>query len=145
MEPNSPVARFELERGIAMKNHHAFGEGLHVLQDSFSHDGLPGWHYHEKAEGIYAGYGHPESRGGPKSKKADLPNEYAEDAVSAAEATFEAMLKWRVAKERISDHEVTRLRSVFVAERPRILEWARLPSEGARERWLAARGITLDH
>jgi hypothetical protein len=144
VKPDSPQARAEVELGLKLRDLRVFGEGLHVLQDSFAHQGVSGWHYQDKDAGVYADYGHPKARGGPKSAKADDPSEFPGDALLAAEATFRAMILWRKEMDHLTDREVHRLNAKFEAARPDIEEWIHL-SEGKREKWLEDRGFTLRH
>jgi hypothetical protein len=135
----------ETQRGIEAGSLRRFAEGLHVLQDSFSHQGIPGWHYQDASAGVYAGYGHPDTRGGPWRTTADLPPEFPADTMAAATATFEALLQWRIQREGLSEASAAALRQRFNSElRPRIAEWTALPSREAREAWLQERGILVE-
>lgn len=65
-----------------------FGETLHPLQDSWSHDGIPGipWTCSDELA-----WGHPGARGGWWRHNADFTYLYPKDAINAAKATYEMM------------------------------------------------------
>jgi len=67
------------------------GEALHILQDSWSHQGVPG--IPQPAEGVFTcdstrAWGHPAARGGWNSHKADLTTYWRADTVAMAKATY---------------------------------------------------------
>ena len=69
-----------------------FGEDLHPLQDSWSHQGepdVPAW----LCRRDYA-WSHPYSRGGWSSHYADLVYAWVEDALPMAKVTFEMMVEY---------------------------------------------------
>jgi RHS repeat-associated protein len=63
-----------------------FSQGLHPLQDSWSHRGIP------SLEGVA---GHPSTRGGALSTKTDQPWRWPVEALQAAEATFNYLSAYR--------------------------------------------------
>jgi uncharacterized protein RhaS with RHS repeats len=67
VKPGSEEAQKDVLAGLIAGNLTLFSEGLHTLQDSWSHQGIP------SLDG-YAG--HPNARGGISSHDADLPFKY---------------------------------------------------------------------
>jgi hypothetical protein len=70
------------------------GEGLHTLQDSWAHQGVPsvprlGDDRFPCDSGL--AWGHPETRGGPGSHRADLTMYWPADTVAMAQATYEIL------------------------------------------------------
>lgn len=73
------------------------GEALHVLQDSWSHQGAP-----EAPLGGKSGIecdaaralGHPKARGGAHSHRADLTRHWPADTLAAAKATYEVLMQY---------------------------------------------------
>jgi hypothetical protein len=145
VQPGSPEAWREVRLGIEEGDLRRFSEGLHPLQDSYSHQGRPAWHYWDIRAGVFAGYGHPRDRGGPWRSHADHPPEYPEIAIEAIEATLEALLLWRIERQGLSELDAAAIRARFEREvKPAVEEWIRLPSRSEREAWLRERGILLD-
>jgi hypothetical protein len=139
---SSDAAREVYLEGIAELNLAKFGEGLHVLQDSYSHQGSPTWTYRAPELGVLACFGHPDTRGGAWSTRADRPDRYPDVAFRAAGATFRALMDWQRANGNWTPNQVAAGWEAFSRARPEIEEWIRLPSKGDREEWLAQRGIT---
>ncbi|NYT61903.1 hypothetical protein H0A66_06150 [Alcaligenaceae bacterium] len=71
-----------------------FGQGLHSLQDSWSHQGIPGSPW-KRLCWPELSWGHPDSRGGWMSHEADLTDHYVQDAVDMASATYRALCDFR--------------------------------------------------
>jgi hypothetical protein len=70
------------------------GEALHILQDSWAHQGIPG--IPQLGDNGFAcdsglSWGHPETRGGPASHRADLTMYWPADTVAMAQATYEIL------------------------------------------------------
>ena len=68
-------AAVKVPAGQAIYRLFILGEALHIVQDSWSHQGIPG--VPQPAEGVFTcdstrAWGHPTSRGGWNSHKADL-------------------------------------------------------------------------
>jgi hypothetical protein len=73
------------------------GEALHILQDSWSHQGTPG--IPEPADGWFAcdatrAWGHPKARGGWNSHKADLTMYWPADTIAMAKATYDVLTQY---------------------------------------------------
>jgi hypothetical protein len=73
------------------------GEALHILQDSWSHQGIPS--VPQPAEGVFIcdstrAWGHPTSRGGWNSHKADLTVYWPADTVAMAKAVYDILTQY---------------------------------------------------
>ena len=73
------------------------GEALHVLQDSWSHQGIPD--IPQPADAAFTcdptrAWSHPTARGGWNSHKADLTMFWPTDAVAMAKATYEVLTQY---------------------------------------------------
>jgi hypothetical protein len=91
------AAVIKVPRGQA--NYHLFilGGALHTLQDSWSHQGVPG--IPQPAESVFScdstrAWGHPVTRGGWNSHKADLTIYWPADTVAMAKATYEVLVQY---------------------------------------------------
>jgi hypothetical protein len=139
--PESDEASRLFRAGIAEGSLTRFGEGLHPLQDSFSHQGAPPLHYFDPTTGTYVAYGHPETRGGWRSTRADEPDKFPLDALNAAVATFAAMLEYRRANDPAFTDEEFHARWEAFANAP-IMEFIRADKKG-RHDWLLRHGIVV--
>jgi hypothetical protein len=139
--PNSPEARIEVEAGIVAHDLASFGQGLHALQDSFSHQGEPASSFLSQSE--YVRYGHPDARGGQNSTDADLPDKFPEAAIAAAKETFRAMVRFRIQSERLDQRHAEALLDAWYDVVQKVVEFVLLPSPAERRRWLSARGILV--
>ena len=73
------------------------GEALHILQDSWSHQGVPDVRrFGDAAFGCDAtrAWGHPKTRGGASSHKADLTSYWPADTVAMAKATYDILTQY---------------------------------------------------
>jgi hypothetical protein len=73
------------------------GEALHIVQDSWSHQGIPS--VPQPAEGVLTcdstrAWGHPTSRGGWNSHKADLTMYWRADTVAMARAIYDILTQY---------------------------------------------------
>ena len=72
------------------------GEALHIVQDSWAHQGIPG--VPQLGDGVACdsglAWGHPETRGGPASHRADLTMYWPADTVAMAQATYEILTRY---------------------------------------------------
>lgn len=88
--------RIERPAGSAADNLIEFGLGLHPLQDSWSHQGVPDSPLQpSKACDPMLSWGHPAARGGWKKHDADLTPSYPADAMAMAGATYETLCSYR--------------------------------------------------
>jgi RHS repeat-associated protein len=105
-----------------------FGEGLHTLQDSMAHRGLP-------SLGVS---GHPVERGGVLSKDTDIPAEFPRHALDAAKATYDALASFR--HSRSGRPEDAAKWSDIESE---VKEFVNLRERADKKMWLLARGVTM--
>jgi hypothetical protein len=82
-------AAFSNAQSDSLKN---FGEGLHALQDSWSHKGIPDVPPRYCDRNLT--WAHPSERGGWASHAADLTYLWVGETMSAAEATYKLMLEY---------------------------------------------------
>lgn len=85
-------SRFHLPSKSEDENLLVFGQGLHPLQDSWSHQGVPGSPW---ACDSTLSWGHPAARGGWLNHDADLTHLYVQDAVAMARATYVQLCEFR--------------------------------------------------
>lgn len=113
------------------------GEAMHTLQDSWSHAGTPG---------VPAGddllscdpalaVGHPVSRGGADSHRADLTHAYPADAVAMARASYEVLSAY----PRIQGQP--RSAVTWEALAPAVEQFTKARSKTEKRAWFAAQGI----
>ena len=133
VEPGSKEAQRNVWTGLMTNNLTLFSEGLHTLQDSWSHQGKP-------SLGGYAG--HPDARGGLSSHNADIPYKYPNDAMHAAEATFNYMRAYATRDQRLTQCRGTNLAS-WLDIRSEVDEYVHLKSRFEKKDWLRKRGIEM--
>jgi hypothetical protein len=101
--PNSAAARKAALEAIGVSPSQAqfrlsqLGEALHILQDSWSNQGIPTLpQLGEAASTCDArlAWGHSEMRGGPASHRADLAMYWPMDTVAMAQATYEILQQY---------------------------------------------------
>jgi hypothetical protein len=113
MVPGTPETRLVVAGGDAAKkaalaiikvpanqaNYRLFllGEALHILQDSWSHQGVP--EVPRPAEAVFTcdstrAWGHPAARGGWNSHKADLTMYWPADTKAMARATYDVLTQY---------------------------------------------------
>jgi RHS repeat-associated protein len=131
--PGSTYAWAKVRAGIASNNLEQFGEGLHPLQDSWSHQGIP------SMKGGYAG--HPEARGGLLSSKTDVPAEYPDDAIGAGEATYLALLEFR--EKGCQPGDLERPAVPWAAVKVELREFFALRERMDKRAWFARRGVSM--
>src|SRR4029453_1284905 len=100
--PGSEVARKSAVAGTQVPANQAryrlylLGEALHVLQDSWSHQGMP--EVPALAEAFACdptrAWGHPAKRGGWNSHKADLTRHWLADTEQMAKATYDILVQY---------------------------------------------------
>lgn len=113
------------------------GETLHVLQDSWAHQGEPDIPETGAAFGCdpTRAWGHPASRGGANSHEADLTRYWPEDTMAAAKTTYSAFLLY----PRIAGQERHALDWSVIE--PQLEEFIEAPTKSAKRDWFIARGI----
>ena len=90
-------AAIKVPAGQAIYRLFILGEALHIVQDSWSHQGIPG--IPQPAEGVFTcdstrAWGHPTSRGGWNSHKADLTVYWPADTVAMAKAVYDILTQY---------------------------------------------------
>ncbi|MEO8195270.1 MAG: RHS repeat-associated core domain-containing protein [Thermoanaerobaculia bacterium] len=129
-------------RGIRDGDLWAFGSGLHVLEDSFSHSGKGSREFFDPVRAIYAQYGHPDERGGLFDASTDEPDKYPLLAIEAAAATFAALLEFRSQNDPSFDFDEFAARWEDYSRAP-LLQFINSTREGRLE-WLGDAHIYLD-
>jgi hypothetical protein len=111
------------------------GEALNVLQDSWSHQGIPD--IPRPPPGTFScdatrAWGHAKARGGAHSHRADLTLHWPGDTVAMAQATYEVLTQFPGAKrEPRSWQEIRPLLDGFI----------KASTKSQKQRWFAAQGI----
>jgi len=142
--PNSSAARkaalaaIEAGAGQAQFRLSQLGEGLHVLQDSWSNQGVPSvpqlGDVPSTCDSRLA-WGHPETRGGPASHRADLTMYWPEDTVAMAQATYDIL------KQYPSISGAQRKVRNWDEIRPELDDFIKAPTKTEKARWFAAHGM----
>ena len=142
--PNSSAARkaalaaIEAGAGQAQFRLSQLGEGLHVLQDSWSNQGVPSvpqlGDVPSTCDSRLA-WGHPETRGGPGSHRADLTMYWPEDTVAMAQATYDIL------KQYPSISGAQRKVRNWDEIRPELDDFIKAPTKTEKARWFAAHGM----
>lgn len=133
VSPGSSYAWLKVKAGIASRNLEQFGEGLHPLQDSWSHQGIP------SMKGGYAG--HPEARGGLLSAQADIPSEFPDDALAASEATYRALLAFR--EKGCQPGDIEREPVPWATVEVELREFVAIQERKDKRDWFAGRGVSM--
>jgi hypothetical protein len=116
-----------------------FGEGIHALQDSWSHQGAPD--VPQMLGGAIACdptlvFGHPRSRGGWNSHKADLTHAWPADTLAMASATYELLLQYPpIGDEKRSPKQWTQIR-------PSLDGFIRAATKSQKKKWFVEQGIS---
>jgi hypothetical protein len=114
------------------------GEGLHALQDSWSHQGVP--EIPRVLDGVIAcdptlAWGHPRLRGGWNSHKADLTYLWPADTLAMASATYDLLRQYpMIADVKRSPKEWTQIR-------PLLDGFIRASTKSEKKKWFAEQGI----
>jgi Family of unknown function (DUF6765) len=115
------------------------GEALHILQDSWSHQGVPGVPH--PAEGIFACdpdwvWGHPITRGGWNSHKADLTMHWPADTVAMAKAVYDVLTQFPMLSG------TRRIARRWDEIRPSLDGFIAASTKTEKKRWFASHGIS---
>jgi hypothetical protein len=142
--PNSDAARKAALAAIEAGEDQAqfrlsqLGEGLHVLQDSWSNQGVPSvpqlGDIPSTCDSRLA-WGHPETRGGSGSHRADLTMGWPEDTVAMAQATYDIL------KQYPSVSGAQRKIRNWGEIRPELDDFIKAPTKTEKARWFAAHGM----
>ena len=116
----------------------ALGEALHILQDSWSHQGTPD--IPQPVDRLFScdatrAWGHPKARGGWNSHKADLTMNWPADTVAMAKATYEVLTQFPT----ISG--VKRTPRSWDEIRPALDRFVAASTKTEKRRWFASQGI----
>ena len=114
------------------------GEALHILQESWAHQGVPEIPLGGKT-GIECAptraWGHPKARGGANSHKADLTRHWSTDTLAAAKTTYEVLLQFAPVSG------VKRTPQAWDVIRPRLEGFIKAATKTQKRDWFAAQGI----
>jgi hypothetical protein len=142
--PNSSEARkaalaaIEAGSGQAQFRLSQLGEGLHVLQDSWANQGVPTVPQLGDVPSICdsrLAWGHPETRGGPASHRADLTMYWPADTVAMAQTTYDIL------KQYPSISGAQRNARNWDEIRPELDGFIKAPTKTEKARWFAAHGM----
>lgn len=143
--PGGEAARKTVSELISMAKDKAgfllfkFGEALHALQDSWSHQGVPDVPRPSSGAiecnpSLY--WGHSAARGGWKSHKADLTSHWTEDGIAMAAATYELLQQYPpILGDRRAAKEWAEIRSLLE-------DFIKAPTKSAKEAWFISNGMT---
>jgi hypothetical protein len=127
-----PTVKIEEQREFELRK---FGEALHPLQDSWSHQGVPdtplSWMCSDELS-----WGHPDKRGGWASHDADLTYHWPEDTLATAKATY-ALLEAYLAKRKWP-----RSGKPWTSLEGEVREFAKIETKTAKVAWFTKRGFT---
>jgi uncharacterized protein DUF6765 len=114
------------------------GEALHILQESWTHQGVPEVPFGGKT-GIDCdpsrAWGHPKARGGAQSHKADLTRYWPADTLAAAKATYDALVQFAPVDG------VKRTPQPWDAIRPQLDRFIKASTKSRKRAWFTAQGI----
>lgn len=139
--PGSDAAKSQYRRILAVpatsreKDLREFGESLHPLQDSWSHQGMPDSPLSLVCDRTLS-WGHPVARGAWFRHSADLSHLYINDAVEMASATYTALCEYRIARG------WSTCEKAFQVLLPVMLPLLQAPSKVAKARWFREQGFT---
>jgi hypothetical protein len=131
--PGSPEARRMADYAIATGRLSLLAQGLHPLQDSWSHRGVP------SSDGVA---GHPTARGGLLRTKTDNPWRWPAEALAAAHATYDYLVTYRLRYP----HQAGRCFQTPVAWssiEAEIATYIALQDNSHKKAWLLRRGISM--
>ena len=113
------------------------GNALHVLQDSYSHQGVPD---SPQTAPLFTcdadmAWAHPRARGGWNSHAADLTHRWPADTVQMAKATYDALLRYPALGT------VTRKPADWEKVRPLLDGFIKASTKAEKQAWFTAQGI----
>jgi hypothetical protein len=113
------------------------GEAVHILQDSWSHQGVPDVPKFDAAfacDGTRA-WGHPSTRGGSPSHTADLTSRWPADTVAMAKATYEVLTQYPLLSGK------KRTARTWAKIRPALDDFVTASTKAGKAAWFAAHGV----
>ena len=115
------------------------GEALHILQESWAHQGVPEIPFGAKT-GVECdptrAWGHPKARGGAGSHRADLTRYWPADTLAAAKATYDVLLQFAQVGG------VKRSPQAWESLRPQLDGFIKASTKSRKRNWFIAQGIT---
>lgn len=114
------------------------GQAIHVLQDSYAHQGVPDT---PRFEGLFQcdaslAWAHPRARGGWNAHAADLVQRWPADTVAMAKATYDALLRFPPVGKTV------RKPRAWEQIRPLLDGFVKASTKADKRAWFAARGVT---
>jgi hypothetical protein len=114
------------------------GEALHILQDSWSHQGIPSTP--QPADDVFTcdsarAWGHPAARGGWNSHKADLTLYWPADTVAMAKATYDVLTQYPMLTQ------TPRTARSWDQIRPLLQGFTTASTKTEKARWFVSHGI----
>jgi RHS repeat-associated protein len=130
--PMTAEAQQLSKAGIEAGNMKLFGLGLHPLQDSFAHQGIP------SLPGAISG--HPEEHGGFLSHQADQPQYRPDMAIDAAYNTYNMMLSFR---EKNGGSDFSGPAASWASVEAELREYVYLENISEKRMWLAKHNVAM--
>ena len=114
------------------------GEALHILQDSWAHQGVPEVPYGAKS-GVDCdptrAWGHPKARGGAGSHHADLTRFWRADTLAAAKATYDVLLQFAPVQG------AKRTPQAWDSIQPRLEGFIKATTKSQKRDWFVSQGL----
>jgi hypothetical protein len=110
-----------------------FAQGIHPLQDSWSHRGTP------SLDGVA---GHPKARGGLLSTKTDQPWRWPVEALQAAEATYNYLVAYRMRYPQQAGN-CTQHPTLWSSVATEAMTYITLRTKADKKGWLHRQGINM--
>src|SRR5579863_6339214 len=132
------LSTLEVNPGQAAFRLLQLGEALHILQDSWAHQGIPS--VPRLGDAAFPcddklAWGLPETRGGPQSHRADLTAYWPADTVATAQATYEILTRYP------SISGVQRHAQSWDEIRPELDAFIKASTKTEKAQWFAAHGM----
>lgn len=131
--PGSAEAQKIIADGLKRGSLALFAQGIHPLQDSWSHRGTP------SLDGVA---GHPKARGGLLSTKTDQPWRWPIEALQAAEATYNYLVAYRIRYPNQAGN-CGRAPAPWASVASQADAYIRLRTKSDKRAWLLTHGITM--
>jgi len=114
------------------------GEALHILQDSWAHQGVPEVPYGAKS-GVDCdptrAWGHPKARGGAGSHHADLTRFWRADTLAAAKSTYDVLLQFAPVQG------AKRTPQAWDSIQPRLEGFIKATTKSQKRDWFVSQGL----
>ena len=132
--PGSRQARRFVDQALVTGQLSLLAQGLHPLQDSWSHRGIP------SLDGVA---GHPKERGGLLSTHTDNPWRWPQEALAAARASYDYLATFRLRYAHQAGRCSSQSPVTWSAIEPEVASYIALRSKSQKKAWLQLRGITM--